>query len=90
MKEIIVSRDVAEALQDQFPSSIKDVFENSDDCDPISIGGRIESCKRINYNHMKESLFFRSVNSEEEANEIIEDAKLALNVDGPVNVKWEA
>jgi hypothetical protein len=69
---IEVTRDIAEALENQFYPAIKENYESDDSCDVISISGTIESESKIDYAELENDLIAKWLYSEKEANDIVE------------------
>ena len=90
MNTILISRDIAESLENQFYPSVKEVFKDEDSCEAVAISGTIVNEQNIDYQKMECDLINNWSYTKEEAKEIIVNSRaLFSSNNGSFNVKWE-
>lgn len=91
MQTILISRDIAESLENQFYPSIKEIFEDECSCEAVEISGTVIDSLKIDYQKIENDLINNWSYSEMEAKEIVANTRILFsNTLGSFDVKWEA
>lgn len=91
MEKVIITRDIAEALEQQFYPSVSEQYENDESCDAVSISGIIDDERNIDYAKLESYLMNSWGYNSQEASETTQLAISKFNgKTESFEIKWVA